>query len=44
MGGVLVDDYYAIAGLGDDVGFVQLRTGGAERVIVRRFDRAFFFF
>ncbi|MNT91290.1 hypothetical protein D3C72_2323580 [compost metagenome] len=33
MGGVLIDDDQAVAGLGDDIGAVQLGAGGAERVV-----------
>ena len=35
MGGVLVDDDQAVAGLGDDIGAVQLGPGGAERIVER---------
>ncbi len=33
MGGVLVDDDHAIAGLGDDIGLVHLAAGRAERIV-----------
>ncbi len=33
MGGVLIHDDEAVAGLRDDVGLVHLRAGGAERAI-----------
>ena len=33
MGGVLVDNDDAIAGLGDDIGFVQLRPGDTQRPV-----------
>ena len=33
VGGVLVDDDHAVAGLGDDVGLVHLGPRGAERIV-----------
>ncbi len=33
MGGVLVHEDEAVAGLGEDIGLVQLRPGGTERAI-----------
>ena len=40
MRGVLVDDDYAVAGLRDDIGLVQLRARSAERP-VERFGHGF---
>ncbi len=37
MRGMLVDDDKAVLGLRDDVVFVDLRPGGAERITRRRF-------